>query len=320
MFPLKPSDALKSNLKEIINQKLEELNDMRPISPIQLEKLKEQFQIEMTYNSNGIEGNTLTLNETYWVFQEGITVKGKTLKEHLEVKDHKRALHKLYQLVESPTDIDFNERLIKELHQAVIELSEEGDDHEYRNTDVFISGSDHTPPQPQEIAKQMKDLLKWLNRDGKTLHQLERAAIFHHVFVHIHPFLDGNGRTARLLMNLLLMRAGYPLVIILKNDRQKYYRVLRQADNGRYKGLIQFVAQSALRSLNIYLDALTPVKEKDEFISLAEATKYCDYSQEYLSKLAKEGRLDAHKKSRNWVTTKTAVEEYVAKHGRKNDQ
>lgn len=315
---IKKTDRLKENLAEILDQKLEQLNSLRPISPIHLQKLKEQFQIEMTYNSNGIEGNTLTLNETYWVFQEGITVKGKTLKEHLEVKDHKRALQKLYQLVESPTDLDFTERLVKDLHQAVIEMSEEGDDHEYRPTDVFISGSDHKPCAPQEIPKAMKELIRWSQREGQQYHPVEFAALFHHRFVHIHPFLDGNGRTARLLMNLFLMRAGYPLVIILKNDRQKYYRVLRQADNGRYKGLIQFIAQSALRSLNIYLDAISPAKQKDEFISLADATQYCDYSQEYLSKLAKEGRLDAHKKSRNWVTTKQAILDYVAKHGRKN--
>jgi Fic family protein len=314
---IKSADRLKENLAVILDQKLEQLNDMRPISPIHLQKLKEQFQIEMTYNSNGIEGNTLTLNETYWVFQEGMTVKGKTLKEHLEVKDHKRALQKLYQLIESPTDLDFTERLIKDLHQAVIEMSEEGDDQDYRETEVFISGSDHKPFTPQEVPKAMKDLIRWVKREGHQYHPVEFAAIFHHQFVHIHPFLDGNGRTARLLMNLFLMRAGYPLVIILKNDRQKYYRVLRQADNGRYKGLIQFIAQSALRSLNIYLDAISPAKAKDEFISLADATQYCDYSQEYLSKLAKEGRLDAHKKSRNWVTTKSAVLEYVAKHAKK---
>lgn len=314
---LRPQDHLKADLSEILNQKLQQLNDLRPLSPILLQKLKEQFKIEMTYNSNGIEGNTLTLNETYWVFQEGVTVKGKTLKEHLEVKDHKRALEKLYQLVESPTDLDFTEKLIKDLHQAVIELSEEMDDHDYRNTDVFISGSDHKPPSPPELSTAMKELIRWSQREGKAMHPIEFAAVFHHRFVHIHPFLDGNGRTARLLMNLFLMRAGFPLVIILKNDRQKYYRVLRQADNGRYKGLIQFIAQAALRSLNMYLDAVSPAQEKDEFISLADATKYCEYSQEYLSKLAKEGRLDAHKKSRNWVTTKQAVLDYVAKHGRK---
>jgi len=112
------------------------------------------------------------------------------------------------------------------------------------------------------------------------------------------------------------MRAGYPLAIILKNDRQKYYRALRMADNGRYKALIQFMAQAALRSLNLYLEVLVAPADKDVFISLAEATKHCGYSQEYLSKLAKEGRLDAHKKSRNWVTTEAAIKQYIAKHGR----
>ena len=318
MTNLRDSDRLKASLQELIDEKLKQLSSLRPISPVLLQKLKQQFQIEMTYNSNGIEGNTLTLNETYWVFQEGITVKGKSLKEHLEVKDHKRALEQLYRLVEMPTDLDFSDKLIKDLHQSVIELSEEHEDYDYRQVDVFISGSDHKPPSPSEIPDQMRELLDWAQREKHRYHMIEFVSIFHHRFAQIHPFLDGNGRTARLLMNLFLMRAGFPLAIILKNDRQKYYRVLRQADAGRYKGLIQFIGQSALRSLNIYLDALVPAKEKDDFISLAEATKYCDYSQEYLSKLAKEGRLDAHKKSRNWVTTKSAIEEYVKKHGRKD--
>lgn len=318
MIELKKEDHIKPSLQELVDEKKDSLDRLRPISPVLLQKLKQEFQIEMTYNSNGIEGNTLTLNETYWVFQEGITVKGKSLKEHLEVKDHKRALEKLYQLVESPTEIDVSEKLIRDLHQAVIELSEEVDDHDYRPTDVFISGSKHTPPSPSEVPKAMKKLVRWAQTERHKYHPLEFAALFHHQFVYIHPFLDGNGRTARLLMNLFLMKAGYPLVIILKNDRQKYYRCLRHADNGRYKLLIQFIAQAALRSLNMYLNTLTPPKQKDDFISLAEATQYCDYSQEYLSKLAKEGRLDAHKKSRNWVTTKTAIEEYVAKHGRKS--
>lgn len=318
MNDLRSSDQLKESLREMLEEKLQQLNELRPISPPLLQKLKERFQVEMTYNSNGIEGNTLTLNETYWVFQEGITVKGKTLKEHLEVKDHKRALERLYQMVESPLEISLNEKLIKDLHHAVIEMSEDFEDYEYRNTDVFISGSDHHPPLPSLVPAQMKELIKWTRDEQSRYHPIEFAALLHHRFAQIHPFLDGNGRSARLLMNLFLMKAGYPLVIILKNDRQKYYRVLRQADDGRYKGLIQFIGQAALRSLNLYLDAIQPPKRDDQFITLAEATKYCDYSQEYLSKLAKEGRLDAHKKSRNWVTTKAAIEDYVQKHGRKN--
>ncbi len=318
MKDLKSSDKIKSTLKDLLEEKLTELNELRPINPVLLQKLKERFQVEMTYNSNGIEGNTLTLNETYWVFQEGITVKGKSLKEHLEVKDHKKALEKLYQIVESPTEFRLSEQLVKDLHHAVIEMSEDYDDYEYRNTDVFIAGSDHTPTTPAKLAEEMKELIKWSRESRHHYHLIEFVALLHHRFAQIHPFLDGNGRTSRLLMNLFLMKEGFPLVIILNNDRQKYYRVLRQADNGKPKALIQFIAQSALRSLNLYLDAVRPAQEKDEFISLADATKYCDYSQEYLSKLAKEGRLDAHKKSRNWVTTKQAVLDYMAKHGRKD--
>lgn len=316
MLQLRNQDQLSERLRLLLGEKLDQLKKLRPISPVLLQKLKERFQVEMTYNSNGIEGNTLSLNETYWVFQEGITVKGKSLKEHLEVKDHKRALERLYDLVENPTDLDFTSHLIKELHHAVIEQSEELDDYDYRKSDVFISGSSHTPPSPDQISKDMSQLLTWFRNHQHEHHPIEAAAILHHRFAQIHPFLDGNGRTARLLMNLYLMRTGYPLTIILKNDRQKYYRALRFADNGRYKALIQLIAQAALRSLNMYLETITPAKEKDDFITLAEATKYCEYSQEYLSKLAKEGRLDAHKKSRNWVTTKKAIEEYVAKWGR----
>ncbi|MDF2379104.1 MAG: Fic family protein [Candidatus Gracilibacteria bacterium] len=313
---LKKQDQLKPRLRDLLQDKLDQLNDLRPISPIMLQKLKEKFQVEMTYNSNGIEGNTLSLNETYWVFQEGITVKGKSLKEHLEVKDHKKALEKLYDLIENPSELDFTEKLVKDMHQTVVNMSEEEDDYEYRKTDVFIAGSDHKPSAPDQIKKEMQQLLRWSRDHADDYHFIEFAALFHHRFAQIHPFLDGNGRTARLLMNLLLMREGYPLVIILKNDRQKYYRALRLADSGRQKALTQLIAQSALRSLNMYLDTITPAKQKDEFISLSEATKFCSYSQEYLSKLAKEGRLDAHKKSRNWVTTKKAVEEYVTRFGK----
>jgi Fic family protein len=295
----------------LLDEKLAVLKSLRPISPILLQKLKERFQVEMTYNSNGIEGNTLTLNETYWVFQEGVTVKGKSLKEHLEVKDHKRALERLYQLVESPTEIDFTERLVKDLHHAVIEMSEDYDDYEYRDREVMITASTHKPPLPSQVGPAVKALIRWVREARHHYHPIEFAALFHHQFVHIHPFLDGNGRSARLLTNLFLMREGFPLVIILKNDRQKYYRALRAADRGRYKALIQFIGQATLRSLNLYLEALTPAKPQGRFISLAEATKYCDYSQEYLSKLAKEGRLDAHKEKRNWVTTREAVERYA---------
>ena len=143
------------------------------------------------------------------------------------------------------------------------------------------------------------------------MHIVEFSALFHHKFVNIHPFQDGNGRTGRLLMNIFLMQAGYPLTIIQNNDRKKYYRLLTLADQEKYKPLIDFLAQAVLRSLTIYLDVITPVKQKSPLITLAEATKYCSYSQAYLGKIAKEGKLEAVKIERNWMTTKKAIEEYI---------
>ena len=144
------------------------------------------------------------------------------------------------------------------------------------------------------------------------------AAIIHHKLVYIHPFFDDNGRTARLIMNLILIQSGYPLVIILKNDRKKYYRVLSQADKGNLIPFVRFVAQAIERSLNIYLKTLTPVSQKREnFITLKEASKICPYSSKYLNLLTRQGKLEAHKERRNWLTTKEAIERYIKSRKRK---
>lgn len=302
---------LKENLRNILEEKLLALNKLRPISKSLLEKLKERFDVEMTYNSNAIEGNTLTLKETYLVIQQGITVKGKPLKDHLEAKNHKEALNFLYEMIEHGKNFTFSELVIKELHTLIIQDVDKEIAGKYRNVDVFIAGADHTPPSSIEVPILMRDLVLWAKKNYKKMNIVEFSAILHHKFVNIHPFLDGNGRTGRLLMNIFLMNYGFPIAIIQKNDRQKYYRALAMADNGNYKSLVLFVAQAVLRSLNIYLDVLTPSKLKEKLISLAEATRYCSYSQEYLGKLAKEGKLEAIKVKRNWMTSKEAILKYI---------
>jgi Fic family protein len=307
--------VLTVDLMQMLDEKLSLLNDLRPIPPSLLQQLKERFQVEMTYNSNAIEGNTLTLNETYWVIQEGITVKGKPLRDHLEAKNHQKALAYLYDLVEAEGGRGITEKAIRQMHFYTMEDSDASIAGQYREVDVKITGTDHVPPSAESLLSEMKQLMSWMKRAQDEYHMVEFAARFHHRLAKIHPFVDGNGRTARLVMNLFLMKAGLPLAVILNNDRKKYYRVMRQADRGKMKDLVTFMGQAVLRSLNMYLDMVTPSKQKDRLISLAEATKYCDYSQEYLSKLAKLGKLDAHKQSRNWVTTKKAIDEYVEKHG-----
>lgn len=305
---------LDKDLQKLLEEKLNKLNKLRPISSTLLKKLRERFEIEMTYNSNAIEGNTLTLKETYWVIQQGITVKGKPLKDHLEATNHKEALDFLYDLIDEKARHTISEHLIKTLHSLIIQDIDKNIAGTYREKDVFITGTDHNPPSALDVPIKMEEFVKWVKNNYKKMNIVDYSAIIHHKFVHIHPFEDGNGRTGRLLMNVFLMQYGFPLVIIQKNDRQKYYRILAKADQGDYKPLVRFIAQTVLRSLNIYLDVLTPSKNKENLITLAEATKYCDYSQAYLGKLAKNGKIDAHKDGRNWVTTKKAIEDYLKKH------
>jgi len=305
---------LQKDLAQLLELKLKELNKFRPISGDLLDKLKERFEIEMTYNSNAIEGNTLTLKETFWVIQQGITVKGKPLKDHLEAKNHKEALDYLYELVDHNITNTISDTLIKNLHQLIIQDIDKNIAGRYRDVDVFITGTDHKPPSALEVPHKMSELISWARKNYGKMNIVEFSAIFHHKFVHIHPFRDGNGRVGRLLMNIFLMKYGFPIAIILNNDRKKYYRVLAEADHSNYAPLVNFVGQAVLRSLNIYLDTLTPVSKKEKYISLAEAARDFSYSAAYLGKLAKEGKIDAHKEGRNWVTTKEAIKKYLDSH------
>lgn len=308
---------LRNNLHELLEEKLKKLNTLRPLSPELVKKLKERFEIEMIYNSNAIEGNTLTLKETYWVIQQGVTVKGKPLKDHLEAKNHKEALGFLYELIGHNNSSTISEHLIKSIHALVIQDINKEIAGRYRNQDVFITGADHTPPGALDVPTKMAEFISWARKNYKKMPVVDFAALFHHKFVHVHPFTDGNGRTGRLLMNIFLMQYGFPMTIIEINDRQKYYRVLSLADHGNFTPLVNFIGQAVLRSLNVYLDVLTPAREKSGWISLAKATEHCSYSQAYLGKLAKEGKLDAYKDGRNWVTTKEAIQNYIEGRQRK---
>lgn len=303
---------LSTIVKNRLEEKLSKLNKLRPLPKSAVQKLREKFQIEMTYNSNAIEGNSLTLKETFLVINEGITVKGKPLKDHLEAKDHKAALEYLYDLIDKNKKHTISEMLIRNLHQIIVQETDKEWAGKYRNANVIIGGAKHTPPDALQVPQKMRDLASWLNSQKNKINIIELSALLHHKLVHIHPFFDGNGRTARLTMNLLLMQAGYPLVIILKNDRKKYYDVLEKADSGKNEPLVKFIAQSIERSLDIYLKTLTPATIKQEkFISLTELSKTTPFSAKYLNLLARQGKLEAHKENRNWLTSKEAIERYL---------
>lgn len=301
-----------------IDQKHAYLQNRRPLSAALVQKLREQFALEMTYNSNAIEGNKLTLKETFLVINDGITVKGKSLKDHLEAKNHHEALHFLFELIEHEKKHTVSERLIRSLQQLVVKDIEDSDAGKYRQGNVMITGSKHKPPPAYQVPQLMAALIDWIKKKINKIHPVELASLAHHKLVHIHPFTDGNGRTARLFMNLLLMQKGYPLVIILKNDRKKYYRVLEKADKSETSDLEKFIAQAVERSMNIYLKAIQTGSSKEEqLVPLSHLSESNPYSEKYLNLLVRSGKLEAHKEGRNWVSSQKALDEYLANRQRK---
>jgi len=301
-----------------INSKFDRLNKARPLTPSVVKKLQEQFQIEMTYNSNAIEGNSLTKKETFLVISQGITVKGKPLKDHLEAHDHYEALEYVYELVQHQKRMTLSEHLIRSLHQLVVKKSDSEIAGTYRAGAVIITGSDHTPPDPAEVPGLMNELIKDFKKQEEKLHPIELAALIHHKLVNIHPFFDGNGRTSRLVMNIILMRKGYPLTIILKNDRQRYYRMLEQADKGNMNEYARFIAQSVERSLDIYLKVIpSKIQTSEKLFTLSELSSQTPYSSKYLNLLARTGKMESTKQGRIWMSSKEAVERYIQERKRK---
>lgn len=303
---------LDKKLQKRIDDKLILLNSFRPLPSSAVKKLKEQFEIEMTYNSNAIEGNSLTLKETYLVINEGLTIKGKPLKDHLEAKSHKEALDYLYSLVEKDKENTVSERFIRSLNQIVMQDVDKDWAGKYRNSRVIIGGADHKPPEALEIPRLMQNLIGWIDDNKKKMHSVELASILHHKLVFIHPFFDGNGRTSRLAMNIILMQSGFPLVIVLKNDRKRYYQSLSLADKGNYIPFVNFIARAVERTLDIYLKILMPSKKGNEiFVPLAELAKSTKFTEKYLNLLARNGKLEAHKEGRNWLSSRNALKRYL---------
>ncbi|MDR0683841.1 MAG: Fic family protein [Spirochaetaceae bacterium] len=308
------SDIINFDLLQSIEGKKRELDTFRPFSPELARKLDEQFTVEWTYNSNAIEGNTLTLQETDLVINRGLTIGNKTLKEHFEAINHKEGIQYVYDFVKKKKELD--ENTILEIHKMILRNISEIDAGHYRNENVMILGAIHLPPSAVKIPKLMAEFMEWYYENKTKLSVVELAAWIHYKLVYIHPFIDGNGRASRLLMNLILLQHGYPPAVILNIDRKRYYKFLKEADRERYINFFNFIGRSVERSLLIYLNALKSKNDTEDrygYISLQEASKLCDYGIEYLSYLAKTGRLSAIKINRNWMTTREALMDYVEK-------
>jgi Fic family protein len=255
------------------------------------------------------------LRETQMVLQEGITIKGKSLREHFEAHNHDKAIDYLFSIIND--DYVLRSIDILSLHSLVLRSIEEDFAGRIRNGGVRISGANFVPPNANKVSDLLDELIDFVNTNPLQLNDIELAAVFHHKLVWIHPFFDGNGRTVRLAMNLLIMRCGFPPAIILKNDRTKYYEALNQANNGKYQKLILLMCQALERSLNIYLNAMPDNDNDFQKISDIVSEPSSPYGQEYISLLARTGKIDAYKEGRNWFTTKEAVADYIANRKRK---
>lgn len=211
------------------------------------------LELEYTFESNRIEGNTLSLKETDLVVNEGVTISGKSMREHLEAINHKEAITYLKELIVK--DADFSERDLLLLHSLILKGIDPKYAGIYRDVQVMISGSKHLPPQPYMIKKQIEDLFFWYQAHKKDLHPVVLAAELSERLVTIHPFLDGNGRTSRLLMNLILLKNGY-VIANIKGDaesRMSYYQALENAQvDNRKEDFHMFVAKVELQALERY--------------------------------------------------------------------
>lgn len=251
---IKPTDGRyksSESLLEMIDRKKRELDSRRPLTKGEVARLTEEFIVEYTYNSNAIEGNTLTLRETDMVLR-GLTIDKKPLKDHMEAVGHKEAFDYVSELVKEHAPLSAN--IIKQIHYLVLADKPE-DRGVYRRVPVRIMGARHEPVQPYLIEPQMEQLLQRYAQS--TEHIIPRLARFHIEFEGIHPFIDGNGRTGRLLVNLELMKAGYPPIDIKFTDRVAYYNAFDEYHDKHNLGSMEkLFAGYVNERLDMYLKML----------------------------------------------------------------
>ena len=243
---------MKDILKRLEEKKLK-LDSYRPLPPALVKKLDEWFSIELTYNSNAIEGNTLTKRETALVVEKGLTIGGKTVREHIEAINHAIALNFIQDFAtKSKKQITFND--ILDIHRIILKGIDDDNAGRLRKIPVYIAGSDIELPSPLQLPDLVNDFIEWLHITQD--HPLIIAAQTHYKIVTIHPFVDGNGRTARLIMNLLLLQTGYPPAIIELTKRKKYIDAIEMAQQtDDLSDFYIFIFESVEQSLDKYIQA-----------------------------------------------------------------
>jgi len=289
-----------------IAEKKAALDLQRPLPAPIVAKLYEDLRVRLTYHSNAIEGNTLDLSETQLVIVHGMTIGGHTVREHLEALHHAEAYTLLLDLARADAPID--EAAIGKLHALVMRdlVDTPG---QYRTGAVFISGSEYRPPHHREVPQLMRDLVSWMTTEGPAYAPIVRAALTHEMFLAIHPYMDGNGRTARLLLNLQLMQDGYPVALLLASWRPRYIRALEQAHHGQYNPLVNLIGRAVEAGLDMFLEACAAVPEALQR-PIRDIASVCAMDADYLGWLLRAGRIAGQKRRGRWYTSEAAVRRY----------
>jgi Fic family protein len=301
-----PAIRIDPRLERRIAEKRHALDLQRPLPPAIVAKLAEDLRVRLTYHSNAIEGNTLDLGETQLVIAHGITIGGHTLQEHLEAINHAAAFSFVQDLAQRA--VVFDEHALRTLHALITKdlLPTAG---AYRSGAVFISGSEYRPPPHSQVPALMRDWFAWLADESQGYPPIVRAALAHEMLLAIHPFLDGNGRTARLVLNLQLMQAGYPVTLLLRGWRATYIRALEQAHHGQYSPLVNVIGRAVEGGLDLFLEACDAVPQELQR-PLRSIAEECAIDGAYLGWLLRAGRVAGSKRGGRWYTSAAAVQRY----------
>lgn len=258
------------------------LDSFRPFPKETLQSLREYYRIGLTYSSNAIEGNSLTESETKVVIEDGLTVRGKPLRDIFEAVGHAKAYDFIWQLIKIK---ELTEKQICQVHRLFYEAISSEQAGVYRTVPVFISGSKYRLPTPGSLPAKMKQFCGWYNHNEKILHPVEFAALVHLKFVFIHPFVDGNGRVARLLMNMALLRSGFPISVVPPILRSEYIQIL-EVSHRRPELFIQFIRDRIIESQRELLRLLSDfqlgpsdggtIREESGTINISNGTRNLD--------------------------------------------
>ncbi len=255
---------------EALAHRVKELRQSGKLTPEVLGGIRRYFRIKNIYHSNAIEGNVLTVGETRQVVEHGLTITGIPLEDQAEAKNLSDALDFLESLASDPSR-PITEADVRQIHYLVLKGIDDNNAGKYRAMRVEISGSEYTPPAPESVPPQMRELGNWLSEASLAANKLGAleglliASVAHNWLVYIHPFADGNGRVARLLMNVILMRYGYPIAVITKEDRLRYYDALEISQTSDLSAFVALVAESVYESLEEYEEAAKQHREKEEW-------------------------------------------------------